>query len=369
MKAAIADGNGKTNEKIEGLQKKFSELQTQADGIEKKIAERHVGGSPEGKGLQDFMKESDSLQRLLTDKKGSAILTIPCNLIERKTAIDSSAVGAATSGVLMHDRAPGIVAEARQGLTIRNALSSRPTERQLLDFVKVVTPLQRASPQIETHTKLENAATFTTEEERVRTLATWIPASKQILEDFTELSGFIRTGLAYYVDEAEENQLLFGTGAGQDLHGLVTQAADFDTGLLPLSGWTKIDVVGRAIQQITAAKEVAPTFIALNPGDWWDILLTKDSQERYLLPPNTRDLFGLLPIPTTSMTPGDFLVGSGSPVAAEIRDRLTMQVEISTQHEDYFARNMVAIRAEKRLALVVYRPNSFVGGTFSTSPA
>jgi hypothetical protein len=38
--------------------------------------------------------------------------------------------------------------------------------------------------------------------------------------------------------------------------------------------------------------------------------------------------------------------------AAERRDRMEMQVEISTEHSDYFVRNLVAVRAEKRLALV-----------------
>jgi HK97 family phage major capsid protein len=68
------------------------------------------------------------------------------------------------------------------------------------------------------------------------------------------------------------------------------------------------------------------------------------------------------------IAPGSFLVGSGSPVAAEIRDRMEMTVEISTEHSDYFTRNLVAIRAEKRLALITKRPNSFVTGTFTTSP-
>jgi hypothetical protein len=46
-----------------------------------------------------------------------------------------------------------------------------------------------------------------------------------------------------------------------------------------------------------------------------------------------------------------------------------MQVEISTQHADFFVLNQVAIRAEKRLALVVKRPASFIRGTFTQSPA
>jgi HK97 family phage major capsid protein len=80
------------------------------------------------------------------------------------------------------------------------------------------------------------------------------------------------------------------------------------------------------------------------------------------------NIFGLDVVPTTSMAAGTFLVGSGSPVAAEIRDRMEMQVEISTEHSDYFVRNLVAIRAEKRLALITKRPNSFVTGSFTTSP-
>ena len=48
---------------------------------------------------------------------------------------------------------------------------------------------------------------------------------------------------------------------------------------------------------------------------------------------------------------------------------MEMQVEVSTEHTDYFAGNMVAVRAEKRPALVVKRPNSYVYGKLVSSPA
>jgi HK97 family phage major capsid protein len=81
-----------------------------------------------------------------------------------------------------------------------------------------------------------------------------------------------------------------------------------------------------------------------------------------------QNLFGLQVYTTTSLAAGTFLVGSGSPIAAEIRDRMEMQVDISTEHQDFFVKNLVAIRAEKRLALLVRRPASYVTGTFTTSP-
>src|SRR5438874_543679 len=89
----------------------------------------------------------------------------------------------------------------------------------------------------------------------------------------------------YHVHLEEELQLLAGSGTGEDLNGLIPHVQSFDTGLLSLSqGWTAIDIVESAIAQITAAKEVAPSFIILHPLDWWTKMrLRKDSQGRYLL--------------------------------------------------------------------------------------
>jgi HK97 family phage major capsid protein len=114
------------------------------------------------------------------------------------------------------------------------------------------------------------------------------------------------------------------------------------------------------------------------------IRLTKDGFGRYILgdPQQgaftqtgfgisvpTQNIFGLTVDPTTSIAQGTFLVGSGSPIAAEIRDRMEIAVEVSTSHADCFTRNLVAVRGEKRLALITRRPGSFISGSFSSSPA
>ena len=80
--------------------------------------------------------------------------------------------------------------------------------------------------------------------------------------------------------------------------------------------------MGRTIQQITAAKELDPTFIVMHPNDWFGMRLTKDSFGRYILgDPQTNVtpmLFGLTVVYTTSIAAGTFLVGSGSPIASQI---------------------------------------------------
>jgi HK97 family phage major capsid protein len=363
-------------------------LQKQVDAIDVKLAQRTIQDNTQG-GLMKTVQESESVQRLMRDRKGSAVIQLKgrevMELMGRKSIISGTTsgtqggdtllpVGSATTGVLQIDRIAGITQEARQVLTIRDLLPARPTTMQVVDFVKVTTPLGIASPVPEASTKPENALQFQSVSEKVRLIATWIPATKQVLDDFTELMGFLQSSLPYYVNLEEELQLLAGDNTGENLHGLLTQAQAFNTGLLHASsGWNKIDVVGKAIQQINAAKEIDPTFVVMHTNDWWDIRLTKDSFGRYILGdpqiiarPN---LFGLDVVYTTSIPNGSFLVGSGNPVSSEIRDRMELQVEISTEHSDYFVRNLIAVRAEKRMVLIVKRPNSFVTGTFSTSPA
>jgi len=362
---------------LETTRTAISALQTQVDAIDKKIAEKHAA-SDAPVSLVQYLKENENVARIMRDRSGRASFLLEGKALQqvmaRKTTITSAGVGWQTTGVLQIERIPGIVPEARTVLKVRDLLPARPTSLQVIDYVKVTTPMGIASPQIESSPKVENAVAFTAYSERVKTLATWIPASKQILDDFAELAGYLETTLPFYVDLAEEIQLLSGDGTGENLHGLIPQAASFNTTLLPppSAGWQRIDVIGRAIQQINSANEIDPTFVILNPKDWWSLRLTKDSYGRYILGDpqmiGSANVFGLNVIWTPSMPVGSFLVGSGSPVASEIRDRMSMQVEISTEHMDFFVKNLVAIRAEKRLALVVKRGASFVTGTLNSSP-
>lgn len=347
-------------------------MQRQLDAISIEMAQKHFAGTfGDQPDLGKLLRESDQIARLLHDKKGTAFIELPTALLERKTLIDRPTVGFSTVGVLQSDRSPGIVPEARARLFLRSLLTSRPTALGMVDFLKVNSAPAPASMQTESSAKTENAVTFTTASQKVETVATWIPASRQVLDDMTELMGYLATALPFECDLREETQLLFGNGTSPDLNGLYTQATAFDTSLLSLTpGWTKSDLLSCAVQQIQIAAETDPSFVVLHPTDYWQILRTKDANRNYMFGRNgmVDPFWGLTPVVTKNMSSGLFLVGSGAPVAAEIRDRMTTQLEISTQHSTYFTENKIAIRAEKRLALVCYRAASFIKGTFTTSP-
>jgi len=381
-----------TKAALEEVRDALKKVQAQADAIDIKLAERAVT-HPAGNEIPwtKSFSEHEGIQRVMRTKEGATFIEFSreqTKQLLRKTTVTEAAVGVATTGVLPIQRIPGITPEARQRLTIRDLLTARPVENLVVDFVRVNTPMAIGSPQTEASDKGENAVTFTSVSAQVRTLATWIPASRQVLDDMSELMNFLQTALPYYVDLEEELQFLNGPGTGVTIYGIIPQAAAFNTALLvAAAGWNRIDILGRAIEQIQAAKELEPSFVVLHPNDWWSIRLTKDGYGRYILgdpqesvgipvigslngarvaPPR---VFGLTPIVTTSIAAGTFLIGSGDPIAIEIRDRMGMQVEIATQHSDFFTKNLIAIRAEKRCCLVTKRPNAFVTGSFSTSPS
>lgn len=362
------------NETVSSFVANQKSMQKQLDALDLSIKDR-IAPFTASPSLIEKLQESEQVKRLLEDRRGRATIRLEgkdaAMVLQRKQILESTQ-GFMTTGVMPIDRIPQITPEPRQQLTVRDLLFQSQTTQAVVDFVKVGIPMTIASPVPEGSVKPENALQFNSSSEKVRTIATWIPASKQILDDMTELANFINNSIGYYVDLAEEQQLLFGDNTGENLHGLVPQAWLWSGSGV---GYTQIDVLGQAIRSLEMMKELTPTFAVLNPSDWWTMKLLKDSLGRYILgdpqsqaPPR---VFDLDIVSTTSMAPGTFLVGSGSPVASEIRDRMELTIEISTEHMDYFIRNLVAVRGEKRLALVVKRPGSYVTGSFAgaSSPA
>jgi len=354
-------------------------LQKQVDCIDLKLAEKN-GNYSQPPSFLEKLKENEQIERLLHDKKGSAVLTIEgadaANLLSRKTTLVSTGAGwQPTSGVLSIDRIAGITPEPRQQLWVEDLISHFPTEQQIIDFVKVQNPLTIASPVPEASTKPEETVTFVSSSEKVRTIACTIPASRQVLDDLAELNSFLTVGLSYYVNLATELQILSGDNTGENLHGLISQSSAFSVGLLSATaGWQRIDVLARSAQQLAAARELNPDWVIVHPNDLWALRLVKDNFGRYLLgdPSQSGDvpsLWGMKLIATTSIASGTFLMGSSSPIASEIRDRMSLVVEISTSHADFFVKNLLMIRCERRLALLVKRGTAFISGSFSTSPA
>jgi HK97 family phage major capsid protein len=190
-------------------------------------------------------------------------------------------------------------------------------------------------------------------------------ASRQILDDAAQLRSYIDGRLRYGLAFKEEQQLLNGDGTGQNLLGIVPQATAYAApGGIVATSPTVIDQLRFAMLQAALA-EYPATGMVLNPIDWTRIETTKDTQGRYIIgnPQGTMTptLWGIPVVATQAMTIDKFLVGAFM-LGAQVFDRWQARVEIATENEDDFVKNLVTMLCEERLALAVYRPQAFVFG-------
>jgi HK97 family phage major capsid protein len=356
----LGEAKAETVAKAEALSKQYDELYDRVQAVEQKsvAAVEQSGGFNLG---AEFVK-SEAAQAVFAGRQ-------PSGRVEFKTAI-INATGQ-NQPLVNSDRLSGIATTPNRMLTIRDVLPASTTTSNLVEFTREnaftnnAGPTVSGSPQaFENVTKPESAITFTLVNVPVVTLAHWIPASRQVLDDSESLASHINGRLMYGLKLKEETQLLLGTGANGQLNGLYTQATAYT--VASPTRTNEIDILRDAIKQAQVA-EYMPNFVVLNPVDWFDIEIRKvgTSDARYVVgdPNNMRpqNLWGLPIVVTNSITAGTFLMGSSA--AAEIKDRQQAAIEISRENDTNFVKNMVTVLAEERLALLVYRTEAFIKGS------
>lgn len=370
---------GETNKKLgeigeEGrkLADSFKELRQQVLDVEQKMAKKIDQGDPRRmKSAAEIVAESDEYKAC--QKQGSTARHMdPVNIGSfHKTQI-VNATGY-QQPLVPPMIVPGIITPAQQRMTVRQLMPSATTTSNLIEYASEATFTSNARPQgdlspggIEGEIKAESAMTFTLTSTPVVTIAHWIPASRQVLSDAPMLQGHIGSRLMYGLVLEEEHEFLTGNGTAGTINGLVNQATAFTGGV---TNATALDTILKAMLQVSLSFYEA-SGIVLNPIDWVNIMLLKDTQGRYLFT-NPQDmvaarLWAKPVVPTVSMTLGKFLVGAFD-LAAQIWDREDATIRISENVNDHFIRNMVAILCEERTALAVYRPTALIYGNVSNA--
>jgi HK97 family phage major capsid protein len=161
------------------------------------------------------------------------------------------------------------------------------------------------------------------------------------------------------VKQREELQLLQGAGTGVTIQGVYNR-----TGVQTVTGYgmSTIDSILAGIVEVQKDAFTEPTALVIHPNDWFNVRTSKDTTGNYLLGPATLDPdqarpWGLNVRVTTNALENTALVGDFR--QAQVFRRSGITIAISTENEDYFIYNKLAVRAEERLALAVYRPSAF----------
>lgn len=360
-----ADLTDKTDKALSQL----GDVTTRLSEMEKRAAREKENGEEEQKSLGQLVIDSDAYKA--GNLTGSSRASIKVSADRAAITTANTTVGAGRSSgtsLVPGARVPGIFGLPERQMTIRDLILPGQTASNNVEYVKETGYTNSAAMVAETTAKPYSDLTFDMASAPVRTLAHLFKASRQILDDAPALRSYIDGRARYGLRFVEENQLLNGSGTGQNLNGLVPQATAFAPAFTP-SAVTGIDRLRLAVLQVVLAEYPATAFV-LNPIDWAKIELTKDAGGNYIIgnPQGslTPTLWNLPVVSTQAMASGQFLTGAFS-YAAQIFDRMDIEVLLSSENVDDFEKNMFTIRAEERLALAVYRPEAFVTGAVAAA--
>jgi HK97 family phage major capsid protein len=268
-------------------------------------------------------------------------------------------------------------AVALRRLTIADLLAQGTTDSGTVRYLQETTNVNAAAATDEGALKPESTITFTQIDEPVRKIATFLPVSDEMLEDVAQIQSYLNNRLRLFVQHAEEANLLNGNGTAPNLRGILNRSGiqtATRAALGTASGETAAaSTIGNAlymaITNIRNNAQVEPDGIVMHPTNWARFRLSKDTAGQYFGGGPMIGAYGQtnlagetawgLPVAITSAIAENTALVGAFGTMAQVFYRGGLTVEASNSHSDFFQRNLTAIRAERRLALAVYRPQAF----------
>lgn len=365
------------------------------DTPESKAAAAAARAAMASNGAPQYREMPKSLGQMFTDseefkalvKSGSSHMAAPWEVTDqdvtrvlgRKDVYAGSGDHTITHGFGQIQLDPLVPRNFRRA-RVRDLFPVAQTNANLIDFFRVIgfgsdrLDLSSSASMVPDRSagafglKPHSSLTFETDQAPVRTIAHYEVAHRNVLMDEPQLQSTINNELLYGLRLTEDNQILNGTGTGEDLRGIL-KTTGIQTYLQSAhAADKKADALRRAATKAILAY-YDPTGIVIHPFDWEDIELTKSTTEEYVVAMNVtvgaeQRLWRMTVVDSPAIAQGTGLVGAFG-LGAQLYDRMQANIRIAEQHSDFFIRNAVAILAEERLALAVKRPESFVKVTFS----
>lgn len=304
-------------------------------------------------------------------------VSVPSNL----RAVYGS-TGAAGGSLVDADFRPEIIDIARQRpFTALDAINIQETGSDAVEYVVMDTRTNSAAVVPE-YTggnfglKPESNITFDLKTAAVKTLATWIAASRQILSDAPRLRSTIDTELEYMVRYTLEEEIVTGDGSGNHFTGMWNwtgvqtrvMSGSSPSGRGQTTADTKMITLRRAITDIRLEFYEANA-VMLNPIDSEAIEIKEYNGNRYMnaFDPVAMRIWRTRVVETQALDEFQALVGNFT-LAATLWDRMQMDIRVG-EPLDFFLRNAVAVLGEIRAAFAVTRPKAIEKVTLAADPA
>jgi HK97 family phage major capsid protein len=319
---------------------------------------------PNGDGRKGKAQRPDSIKRMIDENaqyaafQAGRVKTVEFELteVELKTLLTLGDITPATQ------RRPGIVPSAQAFQDVEDLFAHGTINSNAYEYYEETTFTNAAAETAEGSAKPEAALDFTLRTDNMRKIAVWLPATSEVLMDNDALESYIRERLRFMIVQRRAGQLLNGDGTAPNISGITdrsgiqTQAKGTD----PV-----FDALLKAMTKVRVTGDAEPSGIVMHPNDWQDLVLTRTADGLYILgnpsdPEVGQRIWGKPVRVTPSETENTAIVGAFNVMSQVFRKpNSAITITVSTEHSTYFVENKVAILAEERLLLAVYRPAAF----------
>jgi HK97 family phage major capsid protein len=230
------------------------------------------------------------------------------------------------------------------------------TDSNAIRYMKVVTRNAPANAvTVESQQKPGAEFVFDDVLATLQKLSAFVPVSEEMLEDSSAVRDYINAQLPFMVRQAEDKKLATEIYAAATGVGLSTTIGGTDA--------NGFDAIADAIKDVQVNSQTDPDGLFINPTDWWTLAVKKSavSGDYYSGGPYagpSRNPWGLTAVISQRAPAGFPLIGNFAQ-GGQVWRKGGIRLEASNSHLDYFRTNLVAIRAEVRVALTIYDPAMF----------
>ena len=256
----------------------------------------------------------------------------------------------------------GFVEDPKVILNIENLFAHAPIADNTFLYMPL-TVTGNAGFIAEGSDKPESTFSVTAKTGQVKTIATWTKVSEQLFADKSQLINILDNNLTHAVDVTVQNQLISGDGTGENLSGIskVGNFTDYATG--SGTATNTIDLLRNVAFKMRGAN-IDNLTILINWTDWSALLGLKSTSNEYLingiLDPVKQTIYGIPVVLSSAIAAGKFAMGNFK-MGGIVFDKTAMALEIDRTGDD-FTKNLITIRAERRLGFAVVQPKAICYG-------
>lgn len=335
------------------------EMQDRLKEVEQKLAGGMAGKeAAEHKSWGQSFSESDSFANFKSGGTTKASIEVKNTIIGEGGSPQNP-----VNTIVSADRLPGIVPGAFRSLNVLDFVPMGVTSSNQIEYTRELAWTNNGAERAEGVAKPESVLTFELVNDPVRTIAHFIKASKQVLDDAPMLQSYIDRRMRHGVQARMQSQILKGNGTSPNISGL--SASGRHTAFTPETGEIALDSLNRAKYAIIGA-DYSPNVIIMNPADFGAIERVKSTSSSndyaagngaalaYINGGMTPLLWGIPVVTSNDVASGKFYMMDSNAIQFFMRQGVT--VEMFEQDSDNVQKNLLTIRAEARGALAVYTP-------------